>query len=129
MSATANKTLEETIIDLEHARRAAFMRGDPDEIESFLADTFHYAHISGLIEDREEFMRRTRAGPGGISFTSARDMAVQERPGYALLTGVSRIESKVLTFDAYFLGVWEPKGDTWRLSAYASTPLPKAPGE
>ena len=63
--------------------------------------------------------------PSGITFTSATDVKVQMRKGYALMTGKSRIESPVLSFDCWFLSVWERGDKGWKMSAYASTPLQK----
>jgi hypothetical protein len=115
------QTLADELIATEHARRDATCRGDVAAIEGFLADSFYYAHISGLVEDREQFLVRTRANPHGIRFTKAWDMAVELREGYALLKGKSRVES-VITFDCLFLSIWERKSGAWKMTAYASTP-------
>jgi len=119
------KTIEQEIVAAEHARREATTRGDVDAMLAFIGDTFHYAHISGLIEDREQFIARSRKNPRGITFTSASNLAVQPRKGYALLTGKSRIESPTLKFDANFLSVWERGEGGWKMTAYASTPMLK----
>ena len=118
-------SIEQELFAAEHARREATMRGDVNAIAAFLADTFHYAHISGLVENREEFLARTRANPRGVTFTSARDLAVQARKGYALLSGKSRVETASVKFDALFLSVWERGEGSWKMTAYASTPTPK----
>jgi len=110
----------------EHARRDATMRGDVDAMLSYLADTFHYAHISGLVENREQFVARTVANPKGIHFTRASDLSVQFRKGYALLSGKSRLEGATFSFDALFLSVWEKGDGGWKMTAYASTPMPKS---
>ena len=120
------KTVERELFAAEHARREATLRGDVEAMLSFVADTFYYAHISGLVEDREQFAARTRANPKGISFTSARDLAVQLRANYVLLTGKSRIETAALKFDALFLSVWEKHEQGWKMTAYASTPMPES---
>ena len=120
------KTMEQELIATEHARRAATMRGDFDAMISFLGDTLHYAHISGFVENREQFVERTRANPKGITFTKASDLSVQFRKGYALLSGKSRLESPTFSFDALFLSVWEKGDDGWKMTAYASTPMPKS---
>src|SRR5262245_43352543 len=116
-------SFENELIAAEHARREATVRGDVPAIESFLADTFHYAHYSGLIEDREQFVARTRINPHRITFTRASELKVQVRQGYALLTGRSRIESAHLSFDCWFTSVWERGEGGWKMTAYASTPL------
>ena len=120
------KILAQELIATEHARRAATMRGDFEEMISFLADTLHYAHISGFVENREQFVERTRANPKGITFTKASDLSVQFRKGYALLSGKSRLESATFSFDALFLSVWEKGEAGWKMTAYASTPMPKS---
>jgi hypothetical protein len=117
---------EAELIALEHARRAAITRGDFDAVESFLADTYYYAHINGLAERRDAYLSRCRADPGVISATSASDMSVQLRGDYALMTGRSRLETRMGVFETLFLGVWEHGAEGWKTSAYASTPLPTA---
>jgi hypothetical protein len=124
MSAERAK-MEEELFAAEHARRAAITRGDMAAIESFLADTFYYAHISGLAEEREAYLKRTAANPGLIRSTSSSDLAIQPRPGYVLMTGKSAIETAQMTIHTLFLAVWERTAGGWKISAYASTPLPK----
>jgi hypothetical protein len=123
---TDQATLEKELFAAEHARRAAIARGDLEAIESFLADTFYYAHISGLAEQRQAYLDRVAANPRQIRATSASELAVQPRDGYVLMTGKSRIEADVMTIDTLFLAVWERAADGWKISAYASTPLPQA---
>jgi len=118
--------MEEELFAAEHARRAAITRGDMAAIEGFLADTFYYAHISGLTEEREAYLTRTAANPGLIRSTSSSELAIHPRPGYVLMTGKSRIETVQMSIDTLFLAVWERTAGGWKISAYASTPLPKA---
>lgn len=116
----------ETLIQTEHARRAAIVALDFDTLEAMTADYFHYAHVSGLIETREEYFARTRASlvsPSRIVATSARDIAVELRKGYALMTGKSHLDTTALKFDSLFLSVWEPGENGWMIAAYASTPV------
>jgi hypothetical protein len=118
--------IEQDLIALEHARREAITRGDFDAVEGFLADTFYYAHINGMAEQREGYLERSRANPGLITETRASEMSVQPRGAYALMTGKSRIATAELSMDTLFLAVWERSDGGWKLSAYASTPLPTA---
>jgi hypothetical protein len=119
------KSIEQELFAAEQARREAITSGNVDRIEKFLADTFYYAHISGLVENREEFLERTRT-KNAIRFTSASDLVVQPREGYALLTGKSRIEIASAAIETLFLSVWERDATGWKITAYASTPLPKS---
>lgn len=91
------------------------------------ADWFHYAHISGLVETREEYFARCRASRDAanrIVATRSWDLVPEIRKGYALLTGKSHIDVVAFKFDSLFLSVWEPGDNGWIISAYASTPLP-----
>ena len=126
MSSDHHASTEAELVALEHARRAAITLGDIDAVERFLADTFYYAHINGLAEQRDAYLSRCRADPGTISATSASDISVQLRGGYALMTGKSRLETRMGVFETLFLGVWERGDGGWKTSAYASTPLPTA---
>ncbi len=116
----------ESLIAAEHARRAAIVALDLDVLEAMTADWFHYAHISGLVETREEYFARTRASigsPARIVATSAHDISVELRKGYALMTGKSHLDTTTMKFDSLFLSVWEPGENGWMIAAYASTPV------
>ena len=116
-------SVEQELIDAENARRAAITRGDCDAVEAMIADTFHYAHISGFVETREQYLERER-NKRVIRATSSRDLKVRLRPGYALLSGISRIETAAATIETLFLSVWERGAGGWKISGYASTPKP-----
>jgi len=125
-------TDEAAIIAAERARRDAIMRDDVDALAAGMADSFHYAHINGMIEDRAAFLARIQARVVKTPHTSAHDMIVRIRDGYALLTGVSHIDFEWTTHEnkgrveTLFLSVWEKHGGDWKITAYASTPLPPA---
>lgn len=118
-----HRAVEGELIAAEHARRDAVTRGDMRAVEGFLADSFHYAHISGFVETREQYLER-ESSKRAIRFTSARDLKAQARPGYWLLSGISRIETDTLAIETLFLSVWEHGAQGWKISAYASTPMP-----
>jgi hypothetical protein len=42
------------------------------------------------------------------------------------MTGRSCIETADLTVNTLFLSVWERADDGWKITAYASTPLPSS---
>lgn len=125
-------TDEAAIIAAERARRQAIMDDDVDALAAGMADSFHYAHINGLVEDRAAFLERIAAKVVRTPHTSTSDLAVRLRDDYALLTGRSRIEYEWLTHESrgvvetLFLSVWEKQGGDWKISAYASTPLPSS---
>lgn len=116
----------ESLIEAEHARRAAIVALDMDALEAMTADHFHYAHISGLVETREEYFARTRASessPARIVATRAWDLEPELRKGYALLKGKGHLDTTLMKFDSLFLSVWEPGEHGWMIVAYASTPM------
>jgi hypothetical protein len=129
MAIHSSSRLEADLIALEMSRRDAITRGDAAAVASFLAEEFHYAHLSGLIEDRAAYLRRTADQPNLVTFMTATELRVSVRSGYALMTGKSHIETLELTVDTLFLAVWEPSSGGWKLAAYASTPLPMAVDE
>ncbi|MCB2048022.1 MAG: nuclear transport factor 2 family protein [Novosphingobium sp.] len=116
----------ESLIAAEQARREAIVALDFDALEAMTADWFHYAHISGLVETREEYFARMRGSSvyPSIVATHSWDLEVELRKGYALMTGKSHIDVVTMKFDSLFLAVWEPDDAGWLISAYASTPLP-----
>lgn len=125
-------TDEAAIIAAERARRQAIMDDDVDALAAGMADSFHYAHINGMVEDRAAFLARIGARVVKTPHTRASDMTVQLRDGYALLTGRSYIEYDWTTHESrgvvetLFLAVWEKRDRQWKIAAYASTPLPSS---
>jgi len=121
-------TDEAELIALEHARRRAIEACDFDRLAEIVGEPFHYAHITGLIEDRAGYFDRTRGNPGFIKATSAHDIEVTMRPGYALMHGRSYIAIDPALPDpitqTWFLSAWERQGGAWKIVAYASSPLP-----
>jgi hypothetical protein len=114
---------------IEWARREAMMKNDAVALADILAERFLYAHINGIIDDREAYLQRIGSGKTLYTRSTIRDAKPDIRDGYALLTGISTIgykwadgsaEGEVETF---FTSVWEPSGDRWKLAVYASTPL------
>lgn len=114
------------LIAAEAIRRHAIMANNLGILENLTSDTFHYAHINGLVEDRAAYFKRMASAGGQIIKTSASDMHVTFRPGYALLNGRSHIEVAPagIAVDTLFLSVWEYRRGKWKITAYASTPLP-----
>lgn len=124
------KRITAELIALEQARRRAIAAQDVETQERMTADHFHYAHITGMVEDRAAYFARQRRGSIIIA-TSARDIEVTLRPGYALMHGHSSITvdpaSDGFDVECLFLAVWEQQGDDWKISAYVSTPAPNGP--
>ena len=119
-----------SLIAAEHARRRAIEADDADALEAMTASRFHYAHINGLVEDRATYLDRIRSRAVITHATGARELQVDLRAGYALLTGVSdmryewRDGSAAGTIETLFLSVWEWAEGRWTIVAYASTPRP-----
>lgn len=112
-----------SLIEAEHARRRAIEAGDFAKVEAMTADHFHYAHVNGLVEDRQAYFARAGKDPGTRIFeTYASELSAQLRDGYALLAGRSYISAVAGIFDTLFLSVWEPDADGWKIVAYSSTP-------
>ena len=122
---------EASLIAAEHARRDANRRHDIAALKAMTADTFYYAHISGLVEQRDAYFDRLALNQVTWRNTTARDMTVRFRPGYALLSGISLLDFKNAAsgeegvWETLFLSVWEQHDGKWLISAYASTPLPR----
>lgn len=122
--------VESAVIAAEQERRAAMVAGDVDALDTILGEYFTYAHINGLVEERQAYLDRLRAGAVSTPESSATNLRCAVRPGYVLLSGRSRIGfawadgSSSGVIETWFLSVWEQDGGRWRITAYASTPLP-----
>jgi hypothetical protein len=123
---------EAALIAAETARRKAMTDGDAAAMDGFLADHFYYAHINGEVDDREGYLNRLRRATVKYLSSEMRDVNVVLRNGYAMLSGISKIDFENYarntegTVETLFLTVWESTPSGWRISAYSSTPLPPA---
>jgi len=119
------------ILRQEDRRFLAMTENDLDTLALLLADDLHFVHSNGMVEDKEEFLRKLRSGErryrayralarrvrqeGGFSFVFGEADAEIERPGGGISTR--------MTYTAIYRHAPEPRLFAWH-SVKSPTPAP-----
>lgn len=119
------------LIALDDARVAAMKAADKGKLESLLSDELHYAHSSGLVETKAEFITAVTSGKlkyNGIDYEERH--FTFPAPGVAMMTGRARVQavSAKGPMDAVlaYLAVWRKEDGQWKFLAWQSCKLPPA---
>jgi len=117
------------IRDAEHAWAKAVTTRDFSALDRIYGDKLIYAHSTGAIQSKAEYLERLRSGAqkyDSIEHESTRvvmygDSAVSH--SIVRMTGVSN--GKPFNDHVMMLHVWEKEGGGWRLVAHQTTKLPQ----
>jgi hypothetical protein len=116
------------VLAAEDRRYAAMLDADLTTLEALCADELSYAHSSGARDTRDQYLGKVRSGYyvyRRIDHPVERVAVVGDS---ALVVGRMTadldVEGIPRTIDNLALAVWTRASGTWRLLAYAPTPLP-----
>lgn len=116
-------TLHESI----EAFRVAMIEGDRDSLLRLTSDALSYGHTSGLIEDKQEFVKGIGERDEFKSI-SVSELSVQESGPFAIVR--HRFQAEVLIYgkkatpDIQVLQVWIAEEGEWKLLARQAFRLP-----
>ncbi len=119
---------EEEIRKAEKAWAVAVTAGDNAALERMLADQLIYAHASGAVETKDEYLKRLRAGAQKYDTVDHQTMTVRMYGEAAVVHANMRMvgTSNQRAFDdrVMMLHLWVKQGPAWRLAAHQTTRLP-----
>ena len=126
--ADAHKTVD--ALALERSRLEAMRENNAAKLDELLHSQFSFTHMNGLIEGKEQFLDRIKAGqvryhPALLSETKTEHFGEQ----CVIVTGRAQLSVEVLaqnkTFemDNRFMSVWIKNASKWQAAAYQSTPI------
>jgi ketosteroid isomerase-like protein len=118
---------ETPIRDAEKAWANAVMARDFQALEKIFGDKLIYAHSTGAIESKEQYLGRLRSGAQkydtivheSIHIVPYGDSAVSH--SILRMTGTSN--GKPFNDHVMALHIWEKQGGSWRLAAHQTTKL------
>ena len=117
------------LIAADDARVAAMKAADQGKLEAALSDELHYAHSSGLVETKAEFIAAVTGGKlkyEGIDYEERKFTFPSSE--VAMMTGRARVQavSAKGPMDAVlaYLAVWRKEGGQWKFLAWQSCKLP-----
>jgi Domain of unknown function (DUF4440) len=116
------------VLAAEDRRSQAMLDTDLATLDALCADELSYAHSSGARDTKEQYLAKVRSGYyvyRRIDHPVERVAVVGDS---ALVVGRMTadldVEGVPRTIDNLALAVWTRASGTWRLLAYAPTPLP-----
>jgi hypothetical protein len=116
------------VLVAEDARYAAMIAADLEALDALLAPGLSYGHSSGVRDTKEEYLAKLRSGYYVYRRVDHPVDRVEVAGDCALVVGRMTADLEVdgvpKTVDNLALAVWTRAGGTWRLLAYAPTPLP-----
>jgi ketosteroid isomerase-like protein len=116
------------VLAAEDARYAAMTAADLGALDALLAPELSYAHSSGVRDTKDEYLAKLRSGYYVYRRVDHPVERVEVTGDCALVVGRMTADLDVdgvpKTIDNLALTVWTRAGGTWRLLAYAPTPLP-----
>jgi ketosteroid isomerase-like protein len=119
---------DEEIQAMEKSWAAAVMANDYAKIDGMLASGLVYAHSSGVVETKGEYMTRLRSGAQKYDTIDHQKIAIRIYGDTAIAHSHLRMAGKsdVRLFDdqLMMMHVWVKSGGRWQLAAHQTTLLP-----
>jgi ketosteroid isomerase-like protein len=120
---------DEQIRNAEQAWAKAVVSRDMAALDHILDDKLIYAHATGAIESKQDYLGRLRSGAQKYDSIHHESIRVVPYGNCAVshsivrMTGVSN--GKPFNDHVMMLNVWEKQDGSWRLAAHQTTKLPQ----
>jgi hypothetical protein len=119
--------MEDEIAEMERRRYEAMKRADIAVLREVLDDLLIYAHSNSVMDDKESYLEKVRAGYFRYEHISIEEQNILALSDIALLRGRMKARGLLngfpLTLDNRFLAVVRNSGGQWRLLSYQPTPV------
>ncbi|MGH9340907.1 MAG: nuclear transport factor 2 family protein [Acidobacteriota bacterium] len=119
---------EDEIVQAEKEWVAGVLSGDLAALDGMLADQLIYAHSTGVIENKGEYMERLRRGAQKYDRIEHESVTVRSYGEAAVAHSKVRMSgtSDTRAFDnrLIMMHTWVKQGGKWRLAAHQTTLLP-----
>jgi len=118
---------EEEIRQAEKAWAAAVMRRDAAALERILDDALIYAHSTGAVETKAQYLGRLSSGAQRYDLIEHQKLTVKLHGDSAVAHAQVRMKGQAdqRAFDnrLMMLHLWVKRGGQWRLAAHQTTEL------
>ena len=119
---------EKAVLAAEDRRYQAMLDGDLESLDALCADELSYTHSNGVRDTKAEYFGKLREGYyvyHRIDHPVERlEIAGDAAVVVGRMTADLRSGGAEKTIDCLAIAVWTRSAGTWRLLAYAPTPLP-----
>lgn len=118
----------EQVLRADAERYRAMREGNLTALEALLAEDLSYTHSSGARDDKRGYLAAMASGRFRYLETTTEEVAARRHGPVVLIDGRARFRAMIdgveRLLDNRFLSVWTHGGGAWRMSAWASTPIP-----
>jgi len=119
----------QSALEFQSERFAAMVAADTERLEGFLADDLSYAHTTGLVETKQQFLQTIESGVIDYQRIVPGDVRVRIYGEVAVMTGTAELQAVAngspVRARIGFLDVSRRVGDIWQLVAWQSNRLPE----
>ena len=120
---------EAAIRDAEKAWADAVLARDYSALDKILGEKLIYAHATGAIESKQDYLKRLRAGAQRYDRIDRESLRIVSYGESAVTHSIRRMigVSNGTPFNDHvmMLHCWEKQGGSWRLAAHQTTKLPQ----
>jgi hypothetical protein len=119
----------QSALEFQSERFAAMVAADAERLEEFLADDLSYAHTTGLVETKQQFLQTIESGVIDYQRIVPEDVRVRIYGEVAVMTGTAELQvvanGSPVRARIGFLDVSRRVGGAWQLVAWQSNRLPE----
>ena len=123
-------TTPDKVLAAEDARYAAMIAQDFDALGRLLADDLLYTHSTAVTDSKADYIAALRSGKYRYKAARREGVTVRMHGTTAIVNGRASIDVDVdgvpRTVSNVFVNVWVRTAAGWQMTAWQSTPLPKA---
>ena len=127
-TSAAGEARKQEILAAEKARIAALVSDDYAALDRILADDMTYAHSSGVVETKTQFLNELRSGRLKYKALDHSNQTVRIYGDAAILSGTTKVHAVSAGADVrptlHFTTVYVRQNGMWRLASWQSTRLP-----
>ena len=125
---TAQAAPEDEIRQAEKSWASAVAAGDHAAVERMLGDQLIYAHSTGIVETKSEYMAKLRSGDQKYEGIEHKPMKIHVYGDTAVMHSGIRMKGKTkgVPFDNQLMVMhtWVKQNGKWQLAAHQTTKLP-----
>lgn len=120
--------IETELVRLEDERCRAAMAADAATLARLMADDIVYTHSSARLDTKASFIELLTSGRLKYRRMDRRDLKINLRDGFAMLTGAIEIDvevgGQVRHLVLRYSNVWEKTATSWHQVLWQTTPIP-----
>ncbi len=129
--AITNPAETQTVQELDDRRFEAMIQADVAALRDLLDDTLTYTHSNALREDKSQHLASISAGRVRYKAINRLEQQVSVDGDTAIAFGRAEIDLEMADgqqrqLNVRYTNVWRKRGNTWRMVAWQSTPVPPA---